>query len=250
MGQTPLTIKYHLIAMKHKPLISAVLITLILAVKSFAGDAQPADACVYGGSSGGVVAAVQAARMGKRVVLVEPGRHLGGMMAGGLSRSDVGSTERAKLFGGLAREVFERIGKHYGQDPGKVFEIAATEIKGRSRGGVGFIRQPSTPSTVSPRKIVKPDSLPGIVMDGDEAEYEGNWAESSNLPALVGPIYHHDGNKGRGEKSATFTATIPETGDYEIRLLYTWSENRSTRTKVTVTPCNNLHSDTGFIFAR
>ena len=129
--------------MKHKPLISAVLITLILAVKSFAGNAQPADVCVYGGSSGGVVAAVQAARMGKRVVLVEPGRHLGGMMAGGLSWSDVGSAERAKLFGGLAREVFERIGKHYGQDPEKVFEITATEIEGRSRGGVDFIRPPS-----------------------------------------------------------------------------------------------------------
>ena len=81
----------------------------------------------------------------------------------------------------------------------------------------------------------KAENLPGIVMDDDEAEYQGDWAESSNLPALVGSTYHHDGNKGRGEKSATFTATIPETGDYEIRLLYTWSENRSTRTTVTVT---------------
>ena len=81
----------------------------------------------------------------------------------------------------------------------------------------------------------KAENLPGIVMDDGEAEYQGDWAESSNLPALVGSTYHHDGNKGRGEKSATFTATIPETGDYEIRLLYTWSENRSTRTTVTVT---------------
>jgi len=102
-----------------------------------------ADVCVYGGTSGGVVAAVQATRMGKRVVLVEPGRHLGGMMAGGLSWSDVGSAERAKLFGGLALEVFQRIGKHYGQDPGKVFEITATKIEGRSMGGVDFIRPPS-----------------------------------------------------------------------------------------------------------
>ena len=76
--------------------------------------------------------------MEKRVVLVEPGRHLGGMMAGGLSWSDVGSAERAKLFGGLAREVFQRIGKHYGQDPDKVLEIAATKIEGRSTGGVNF----------------------------------------------------------------------------------------------------------------
>ena len=129
--------------MTHKTLISAALMTLILAVKSLADDAQSTDVCVYGGTSGGVVTAVQAARMGKRVVLIEPGRHFGGMMAGGLSWSDVGSAERAKLFGGLAREVFQRIGKYYGQDPKKVFEIAATKIEGRSMGGVDFIRPPS-----------------------------------------------------------------------------------------------------------
>jgi len=129
--------------MTHRPFIPAALITLIVTVRSFAGDAIPADICVYGGSSGGVVAAVQAARLGKRVVLVEPGRHLGGMMAGGLSWSDVGSAERAKLFGGLAREVFERIGKHYGQDPAKVFDVVAPETAGRSRSGVDFIRPPS-----------------------------------------------------------------------------------------------------------
>ncbi|MBG86283.1 MAG: hypothetical protein CMO80_05210 [Verrucomicrobiales bacterium] len=76
--------------------------------------------------------------------------------------------------------------------------------------------------------------LPGIIMDCDEANYEGYWGQSSILPAIIGPTYHLDGNKGRG-KSATFTATIPDAGDYEIRLLYTWSENRSTRTKVTIT---------------
>jgi flavin-dependent dehydrogenase len=101
------------------------------------------DVCIYGGTSGGVVAAVQAARMGKSVVLVEPGKHLGGMMAGGLSWSDVGSAERAKLFGGLAREVFERIGRHYGQDPKTVFDVTAPESDGRSRSGVDFIRPPS-----------------------------------------------------------------------------------------------------------
>ena len=133
----------HTLFIAQTPLISAVLITVVVAVESFAAEAQTADVCIYGGTSGGVVAAVQAARMGKRVVLVEPGRHLGGMMAGGLSWSDVGSAERAKLFGGLAPEVFQRIGKQYGQDPEKVFEIAATKIEGRSTGGVDFIRPPS-----------------------------------------------------------------------------------------------------------
>src|SRR6185369_10427206 len=46
------------------------------------------DVCVYGGTAGGVAAAVQAARMGKTVVLLEFGRHLGGMTSGGLGATD------------------------------------------------------------------------------------------------------------------------------------------------------------------
>lgn len=65
-----------------------------------------ADVCVYGGTSGGVAAAVQAARMGKRVVIAEPGRHLGGMTAGGLSAVDIGDP---RSVGGIAREYFTRL---------------------------------------------------------------------------------------------------------------------------------------------
>ncbi|MBI5685559.1 MAG: FAD-dependent oxidoreductase [Verrucomicrobia bacterium] len=64
------------------------------------------DVCVYGGTSGGVAAAVQAARMGKRVVIAEPGRHLGGMTAGGLSAVDIGDP---RSVGGIAREYFTRL---------------------------------------------------------------------------------------------------------------------------------------------
>lgn len=64
------------------------------------------DICVYGGTSGGVVAAVQAARMGKSVVIAEPGRHLGGMTSGGLSAVDIGDP---RSVGGIAREYFTRL---------------------------------------------------------------------------------------------------------------------------------------------
>ncbi len=67
---------------------------------------READVLVYGGTSGGVAAAVQAARMGKSVVLLEPGRHLGGMTSGGLSAVDIGDP---RSVGGIAREVFTRI---------------------------------------------------------------------------------------------------------------------------------------------
>jgi hypothetical protein len=65
-----------------------------------------ADLCIFGGTSGGVVAAVQAARMGKTVILLEPGRHLGGMTAGGLSAVDIGDP---RSVGGIAREYFTRL---------------------------------------------------------------------------------------------------------------------------------------------
>lgn len=74
---------------------------------SFASAALvESDVCIYGGTSGGCIAAVQAARMGKRVVLVEPGRHLGGMTSGGLSAVDIGDP---RSVGGLAREYFTRL---------------------------------------------------------------------------------------------------------------------------------------------
>ena len=65
-----------------------------------------ADVCVFGGTSGGVVAAVQAARMGRSVLLAEPGRHLGGMTSGGLSAVDIGDP---RSVGGIAREYFTRL---------------------------------------------------------------------------------------------------------------------------------------------
>ncbi len=70
-----------------------------------------ADICVFGGTSGGVVAAVQGARMGKRTILLEPGRHLGGMTAGGLGAVDIGDP---RTVGGITRDYFTRLAGSYG----------------------------------------------------------------------------------------------------------------------------------------
>lgn len=76
--------------------------------------AADADLLVYGATAGGCVAAIAAAQAGLRVVLAEPSHHLGGMLTGGLSRTDIERQET--LVGGLAREVFARIGRHYGAE--------------------------------------------------------------------------------------------------------------------------------------
>lgn len=71
------------------------------------------DIVVYGGTSGGVVSAVSAARLGKSVVLIEPTGFLGGMTTGGLGATDIGNK---RCIGGISREFYRRIFKYY-QDP-------------------------------------------------------------------------------------------------------------------------------------
>jgi FAD dependent oxidoreductase len=71
------------------------------------------DLVVYGGTAGGVMTAVSAAREGLTVALLEPGKHLGGMVTGGLSRTDFGKKE---VIGGLALEFYQRAGKKYGRE--------------------------------------------------------------------------------------------------------------------------------------
>ena len=84
---------------------------LLLTSTAFAA-VHEADVCVFGGTSGGVSAAVQASRMGKTVILAEPGKHLGGMTSGGLSAVDIGDP---RSVGGLAREYFARLVAAYGK---------------------------------------------------------------------------------------------------------------------------------------
>lgn len=80
--------------------------------QSAAAPVLEADVCVYGATSGGVAAAVQAARMGKSVLVLEPGRHPGGMTSGGLSAVDIGDP---RTVGGIAREYFTRLVATYGK---------------------------------------------------------------------------------------------------------------------------------------
>src|SRR5215471_15856825 len=72
--------------------------------------AESFDLVVYGGTAGGVITAVRAAREGLKVVLLEPGTHLGGMATGGLSRTDFGKKE---VIGGDALEFYWRVGRKY-----------------------------------------------------------------------------------------------------------------------------------------
>lgn len=83
------------------------------------GQERVSDLVVYGGTAGGMSAAVQAARMGKSVILIEPGKHLGGLTSGGLGATDIGNK---KAIGGIAREFYQRVKKHYADDASWIVE--------------------------------------------------------------------------------------------------------------------------------
>ena len=75
------------------------------------GDEDPMyDIVVYGGTSGGIISAITAARKGRSVILIEPSNHLGGLTTGGLGRTDIG-IEGA--IGGLSLEYYSRIRDYY-----------------------------------------------------------------------------------------------------------------------------------------
>ena len=75
--------------------------------------AETYDLVVYGGTSAGVIAAVQAKKMGKSVVIVGPDRHLGGLSSGGLGYTDTGNKA---VIGGLARNFYHRVWVEYQKD--------------------------------------------------------------------------------------------------------------------------------------
>jgi len=93
----------------------AWLAVLALSVSSSALMAQDttADIIVYGGTSGGITAAIQARKMGHSVVLIEPGKHVGGLTSGGLGATDIGNKA---VIGGLSREFYGKVGQHYAHE--------------------------------------------------------------------------------------------------------------------------------------
>ena len=93
-------------------LLAPVLAVYFLGGKLDAATVVESDLCVYGGTSGGVAAVVQAKRMGKTASLAVFSSHLGGLTSGGLGATDVGNQA---TIGGVSREFYRRIGQRYNQ---------------------------------------------------------------------------------------------------------------------------------------
>lgn len=98
--------------LKMKKLILIMASAVAMALPSF-GKTLKCDVCVYGGTAGGVMSAVQAARMGSSVVLVSECSHVGGMATSGLTATDI---NKHLAVGGLAEEFYREIYSYYMND--------------------------------------------------------------------------------------------------------------------------------------
>ncbi len=125
-------------------------IPLLLASALLASAATASyDVVVYGGTSGGVTAAIQAARLGKTCVLIEPTQFLGGLTTGGLGATDIGNK---RAIGGISREFYARVWQHY-QQPGAWVQQTAESYS--SRRGATAPADERTMWTFEPRVATK-----------------------------------------------------------------------------------------------
>jgi len=173
----------------------ALLTLLIVIIKSFA---QQYDVCVYGGTSAGVIAAYTAAKLHKKVILIEPGKHLGGLSTGGLGYTDIGNKYAIT---GLARDFYRRLGKHYGKFEQWIFEPHAAEqvfndyIKAANVPVLfeyriisadkqdGWIKQIVLESAASPSSSINKTITAKIFMD---CSYEGDLLAKAGVSYTVG----------------------------------------------------------------
>ncbi|MCC7492244.1 MAG: FAD-dependent oxidoreductase [Fimbriimonadaceae bacterium] len=83
---------------------------------------------------------------------------------------------------------------------------------------------------------IDPRSLPGIVLDDDDATQLGRWTPSA-VPAnrRVGRGYLHDGNAQKGELQLVYAPALPAAGKYQVVLVSVPMDNRASNVPVSIT---------------
>lgn len=208
--------------MKHLLLAAALTSSLV------AADTQH-DIVVYGGTSGGIIAAVQAKKSGRSVVLVSPTSYLGGLTTSGLGWTDLG---RDSILGGLSRDFYTRLYHHYEKDEAWKWEKHA-EFGNKGQGQpalnpktkIASVFEPSAATAVF-HAILKEHEIPvvtarldlksGVVMDGQRIQKirtEDGRTFSGNM--FIDATYEGDLLPGAGvsfttgrESNATYNETV------------------------------------------
>lgn len=164
-----------------------------------AGQRLACDLCIYGATSAGIVAAVEARARGLQVVLLAAGTHLGGLTAGGLGCTDFG---HKAVIGGLARKFYQDVGAEYGLEEEWYFEPSAArrvyERWLREAGIEPLFSQYLDEVEVEGPRVRSIRLLSGLVVEAGfflDATYEGDLMARAGVPYRTG----REGNEVHGE---------------------------------------------------
>lgn len=105
--------------MKNRKFIFSAIFLLTAFSSIHAQRTIEVDVCVYGGTSAGVISAYTAETLGKKAILIEPGKRLGGLTSGGLGYTDIGNKF---AISGISRDFYRKVGAHYGKFEQWIFE--------------------------------------------------------------------------------------------------------------------------------
>jgi hypothetical protein len=195
-----------------------------------AGDAKAlcthSDVLVYGGTPAGIMAAVQASKMKRRVVLLEPTEHVGGMLSNGLNKTD--ASPRPNVYGGLAATFLAQARSRYKTaDPIRIYfesRWAEATFKGwLSRAGVAVEYQSRILTLQRSGKKIK-----RVVMTNGEdycadvfidASYEGDLLAKSGASTIIGRESRaRYGESAAGVTRLQFPTVVIDGAEVEIRV--------------------------------
>jgi len=197
-------------------MLSCLIAAAVFSLGALAEAPEQPDLVVYGATAAGTIAAIAAADAGLHVVLLASGQHVGGMVASGLGRTDYGNKA---VIGGMSREFFKRVGKHYGEKISWFFEPHVAEQVYRDwlkEAGVTVLFG----KRVTGLSWTKPDAhktkwIGSIEVNGDErysapyfidASYEGDLLPLAHVSYTVG----REGRDVYGESLAGRIAYSPK----------------------------------------
>jgi len=152
------------------------------------------DVIVYGGTSGGVMAAVASAKEGASVLLIEPGNHIGGMTSSGLGYVDIG---KSFTTGGLTNDFFQRNARFHNKKGVfyKTTPAAAEKLfyEMMEENKVNILLNARLKENTSPKMQGK--RITSIVLESNQtisaqyfidATYEGDLMAQANVSYIVG----------------------------------------------------------------
>lgn len=162
----------------------------VLATAAWGRERRAVDVLVYGATASGVLAAVAAVREGRSVLLLDPARHIGGMVTGGLSATDKGNIA---VIGGLTRRFFAEAGKHYGEPVAWQFEpsVASAIFKDwlRAAGIAPLLAEPIVAVEKTGSRIMAVRTGSGAIYRAAafiDATYEGDLMAMAGVSHVIG----------------------------------------------------------------